>query len=434
MGHETRGSAPGTQASRRRPRPLIHCRPPPPARRRPAPFPPASRAGTPDGAHRPSPFFARRQRPGRRRSLERAARRRRPGPRRLRGPGLRAAAPRHSGHDAAPSTTPRSRRPCSPPASAPGSPGRSSCSAAPGLCVTRRSRWRSLLAAAWPLTRHVRPPRRPPGHRRHRPRDRPRPPPPRREPRPRVAAAPILGALAIVLLAGAMALGHTAGRRGHAKPPAAATTPAATSGAATPATRPPAGRRHDARRSGGGRRHDPGRPDERRRPTPGEQATAGGETSSGGQATGRRRRGRSDRQPGDERRPTLGRRVDVDARVDVEAFVAHYYAALNNRRFTDAWKVLSPAVQAHFGGLAQWEAGFGRTVSSTPHDLVVTPAPTATASPTSSSPGTRPRAERSWSGGSTSRGSSSRTRRAGWQVASLHGTPAGAPPTRTACA
>jgi hypothetical protein len=49
-----------------------------------------------------------------------------------------------------------------------------------------------------------------------------------------------------------------------------------------------------------------------------------------------------------------------------EAVVAEYYAALNARRFGPAWRTLSPAVRAAFGGFAAWRAGYGATLSSRP--------------------------------------------------------------------
>ena len=52
--------------------------------------------------------------------------------------------------------------------------------------------------------------------------------------------------------------------------------------------------------------------------------------------------------------PLVGRLLE--GRYAVEAFIAHYYAALNDRRFGDAWKLLSPAVQTHLGTFATWQA------------------------------------------------------------------------------
>ena len=46
-----------------------------------------------------------------------------------------------------------------------------------------------------------------------------------------------------------------------------------------------------------------------------------------------------------------------------------YYAALDERRFEDAWAVLSPAVRTRFGGFGHWKAGYAKTVSSEPKDL-----------------------------------------------------------------
>ncbi len=53
------------------------------------------------------------------------------------------------------------------------------------------------------------------------------------------------------------------------------------------------------------------------------------------------------------------------------AFVRAYYAALDEHRFADAWKALSPAVKASFGGLAHWRAGYATTLASVPEDVRV---------------------------------------------------------------
>jgi hypothetical protein len=55
-------------------------------------------------------------------------------------------------------------------------------------------------------------------------------------------------------------------------------------------------------------------------------------------------------------------------------FVRSYYAALDSRRFANAWRMLTPPVQAAFGGFATWRKGFSRTVSSTPGAIRVTAA------------------------------------------------------------
>jgi hypothetical protein len=51
--------------------------------------------------------------------------------------------------------------------------------------------------------------------------------------------------------------------------------------------------------------------------------------------------------------------------------VRAYYRALDARRFDDAWKTLSPAVQAKLGPFARWKAGYGGTLSSRPRDFAV---------------------------------------------------------------
>jgi outer membrane biosynthesis protein TonB len=55
-------------------------------------------------------------------------------------------------------------------------------------------------------------------------------------------------------------------------------------------------------------------------------------------------------------------------------FVRTYYAALDDRRFADAWKLLSPAVRTHFGTFAHWRAGYATTLASSPEDVKVVPA------------------------------------------------------------
>jgi hypothetical protein len=54
--------------------------------------------------------------------------------------------------------------------------------------------------------------------------------------------------------------------------------------------------------------------------------------------------------------------------------VRAYYRALDARRFGVAWRFLSPAVRAGFGGPATWRAGFATTRSSRPRALTVTAA------------------------------------------------------------
>lgn len=56
---------------------------------------------------------------------------------------------------------------------------------------------------------------------------------------------------------------------------------------------------------------------------------------------------------------------------EAAAFVREYYAALDERRFDDAWALLSPAVRKEFGGFARWKRGYARTVSSRPRHITV---------------------------------------------------------------
>jgi hypothetical protein len=55
-------------------------------------------------------------------------------------------------------------------------------------------------------------------------------------------------------------------------------------------------------------------------------------------------------------------------------FVRAYYAALDEHHFADAWKLLSPAVQARFGTFADWRGGYATTLASAPEDVRVFPA------------------------------------------------------------
>lgn len=60
-----------------------------------------------------------------------------------------------------------------------------------------------------------------------------------------------------------------------------------------------------------------------------------------------------------------------DKAADAETFVRDYYTALNERRFEDAWKTLSPAVKQRFGGFAHWKAGYAKTLYSKPRNIIV---------------------------------------------------------------
>ena len=51
------------------------------------------------------------------------------------------------------------------------------------------------------------------------------------------------------------------------------------------------------------------------------------------------------------------------------AAVRDYYRALDRRDFASAWRILSPAVRAGFGGFDPWRAGFAATLSSRPTAL-----------------------------------------------------------------
>lgn len=56
---------------------------------------------------------------------------------------------------------------------------------------------------------------------------------------------------------------------------------------------------------------------------------------------------------------------------DPTDFIRAYYAALDARRFEDAWAMLSPAVQRALGPFERWRGGYARTLSSEPRDFVV---------------------------------------------------------------
>jgi hypothetical protein len=61
------------------------------------------------------------------------------------------------------------------------------------------------------------------------------------------------------------------------------------------------------------------------------------------------------------------------------AVVQAYYRALDAHRFPAAWRRLSPAVRARFGGFERWRAGYATTVASRPADLTVLAAAPGTA-------------------------------------------------------
>jgi hypothetical protein len=73
--------------------------------------------------------------------------------------------------------------------------------------------------------------------------------------------------------------------------------------------------------------------------------------------------------------PTLGgeapRTTASGDAADAERFVRDYYRALDERRFEDAWKTLSPAVKKRFGGFTDWKAGYAKTRYSKPRGIAV---------------------------------------------------------------
>ena len=54
-----------------------------------------------------------------------------------------------------------------------------------------------------------------------------------------------------------------------------------------------------------------------------------------------------------------------------ESVIRTYYAALDGRRFHDAWDMLSPAVRTALGDFAAWRAGYATTISSHPERIAV---------------------------------------------------------------
>ena len=87
-------------------------------------------------------------------------------------------------------------------------------------------------------------------------------------------------------------------------------------------------------------------------------------------ATRRVRTRRARRATPPPRRP---RRTDPDPPATARApgaapatLVRRYYRALDRRAFPAAWRLLSPAVRARFGGFEHWRAGFATTLSSRP--------------------------------------------------------------------
>ena len=57
---------------------------------------------------------------------------------------------------------------------------------------------------------------------------------------------------------------------------------------------------------------------------------------------------------------------------EAKDYVRDYYTALNEQRYDDAWAVLTPAIRSRFGGFEHWKAGYAKTLSSKPKDLVTT--------------------------------------------------------------
>jgi hypothetical protein len=58
---------------------------------------------------------------------------------------------------------------------------------------------------------------------------------------------------------------------------------------------------------------------------------------------------------------------------EAKAYVRAYYTAINEQRFDDAWAVLTPAIRKRFGDFDRWKAGYAKTLSNSPKDIVMTP-------------------------------------------------------------
>jgi hypothetical protein len=55
-----------------------------------------------------------------------------------------------------------------------------------------------------------------------------------------------------------------------------------------------------------------------------------------------------------------------------EEFVRGFYAAIDARRYDDAWASLPAAVRAQLGGFDAWTKGLDKTLSNAPRDMAVT--------------------------------------------------------------
>lgn len=73
--------------------------------------------------------------------------------------------------------------------------------------------------------------------------------------------------------------------------------------------------------------------------------------------------------PGDTPAPTPT--PPAKPRPSAASFVRGYYRDLDAQRFDEAWRTLSPGVQAALGPYARWKAGYSTTVHSKPSELAV---------------------------------------------------------------
>jgi len=177
----------------------------------------------------------------------------------------------------------------------------------------------------------------------------------------RLRLTSITGALALATLAlfAAVAGAITSPARLAPTSQAATTSADAPEPAAAPATAtatpehertaPPRKGRADTPTTTVPRRERPARPREARADTPAAATTATPATTV----------------PGDTPAPTSAPLPSATG------FVRGYYRDLDAQRFAEAWRHLSPAVQAALGPYARWKAGYAGTISSRPRDFEV---------------------------------------------------------------
>ena len=185
----------------------------------------------------------------------------------------------------------------------------------------------------------------------------------------------LTGALAFaafVLVAGQMFLDR-APTAPFVELPGVAAAPERPRGASRPAKRAHAARPRRAPAAASSKRADAAAPAKRTRPASAPSASAPAATAPA--ATAPSASAPAAPAPAAPS-PSLreGTPVPAAAPAGAERFARDYYAALDERRFAVAWRMLAPGVQAAFGGQAAWRKGYARTVSSAPQSLRVTAA------------------------------------------------------------